>query len=504
MAEATCSFIKRNGSTMDVLIRETVDQDTLTQELQSMSVMTDITSMKQAEETLRIQAETDSLTGLLNRDGFTNVIHRYLEKSRQEGSQAAMIFLDLDRFKWVNDNLGHGAGDELLKSIGHRIQMVTRKGEYVGRFGGDEFAVVVQGHHASDRIVEISRAIMATVGEATYLRGREFKVAVSIGVSVYPDHADDALDLIKAADVAMYQRKNSGRNGFTVFNQRLGQHAGQFLEYEQLINQALANDWFELHLQPIINLENNRMTSMEALLRLNHPERGLIAPSEIIATAEKSSQILDIGDRVIDLAMQHLSDFKQIPHLVNCNLTVNFSAAQFLPGLPTKLASKFMQYGLQPEKLILEITETVLMQETENLVEIFDAIEQLGCTFALDDFGTGYSSLLYLNKFPVSMLKIDRSFVQMMAEESSEEFEKSKTETLVQGIIAMSHALDLQVVVEGIETKSDAARVSSMGADKAQGYYFSRPVPLEQLKGNEELTAGSPYMGPVRPIELRR
>nr|WP_321446037.1 EAL domain-containing protein [uncultured Cohaesibacter sp.] len=479
--EVTCAFRKRDGAIIDILIRETVDSDSLTGAQLALAVMTDITSMKQAQETLRVLAKTDSLTGLLNREGVSDMIHRGVEEARAKGSRMGLLFLDMDRFKWVNDNLGHGTGDELLQMVSNRITELTGEDEFVGRFGGDEFAVVVMGDNVSDRVEQLAKAIQRSLGESHNIHGHDFKVAVSIGIAIYPDHANSASELIKSADVAMYHCKNSGRNGYSLYDQQLGEYAGQFLETEQLITQALANDWFELYLQPIISIQEDRITGLEALLRLNHPEKGLMQPQAIIETAEKSTQILEVGERVIDLAFEHLATFQSIPVLKDCYLTVNLSAAQFLPGLPSKLASKFMQYGVPPEKLVLEITETVLMQEIEHLDAIFDAISTLGCRFALDDFGTGYSSLSYLNAFPVSILKIDRSFVRMMADEETHPVRAQKTQTLLQGIVAMTHELNLDVVIEGVETQEDAERVLCLAADMAQGYYFSKPVPISQF-----------------------
>ena len=488
-AEFTCQILAKDGSRMDMLIREAKDQDLIANKCSSLAVMTDITGLKQAEERLRIQAETDGLTGLLNRNGLTGSIDALLKTSLLAQEQTALLFLDMDRFKWINDNLGHRAGDDLLCTVASRLKSLAKPGEYVGRFGGDEFAIVLSGPDVRERVTALSEAIMVALNEPAHIEGRDFSVAVSIGIAFCPDHANNSADLIKAADVAMYDRKNSGRNGYTIFSPKLGQHAGKFLETEQLIKQALANDWFELHLQPIIQLDQGSISGMEALIRLRHPERGMISPIEFIPISEKTGQILDIGDKVIDLAVQHLNTFKTLPHLKDCYLAVNFSAAQFLPGLPAKLASKLMQNEIRPDKFVLEITESVLMQETENLIEIFDAIRDLGCHFALDDFGTGYSSLKYLNKFPVSILKIDRSFVLMMEQEAAMLHAPAKSQTLVQGIVAMSHALGLKVVVEGVETSEDADRLIGLGVDMGQGYYFARPQPIENYLEKDCLKA---------------
>ena len=484
--EIACSFQKRDGSLMDVLIRESIDHDALSNEALSLAVMTDVTSLKEAEEALRLQAETDSLTGLWNRGGFTKLVHDHVSRANEENTQTGIVFLDLDRFKWVNDNLGHMAGDELLQVVSTRLSSLSRPGEFVSRFGGDEFAILVHGPRTPDRVVDLSQRIMQSFDEPIDIHGRRIDVSVSIGISQYPDHAEGPDELIKTADVAMYHRKKSGRDGYTVFNRRLGQAAGRFLETEELIKEALDNDWFELHLQPIIELSSDRLSGFEALLRLNHPEKGLIPPTEIIATAEKSTRILDIGDRVVEMAMDHLETFQRVPFLRDCYIAVNFSAAQFLPGLPARLAGHFMERGLRPDRLVLEITETVLMQNPEGLSEIFDAIRDLGCRFALDDFGTGYSSLSYMSKFPVSIIKIDRSFVAMMAKEAQEE-DISKTQTLVEGIVAMSHRLGLRVVAEGIETDSDLTKLTDIGVDLGQGYCLSKPLPIDSFLPEEYL-----------------
>ncbi|MCT4656944.1 MAG: EAL domain-containing protein [Cohaesibacter sp.] len=480
-SETTCLFQRRDGSLFEVLIRESITQDGLSDDCLSLAVMTDISSLKRAEEALRLQATTDSLTGLLNRDGFAHHVKGFIDLSEQSEIETAMVFLDLDRFKWVNDNLGHTAGDELLKIVAGRLTNLVGPNQHVGRFGGDEFSILLQGSNAREDAVALSREIMKALSLPIDLHGHAFELTTSIGISIYPDHAQSADELIKTADVAMYHQKKSGRNGYCVFNRRLGRDAGRFLETEHQIIQALANDWFELHLQPIVNLQSNKIAGFEALLRLNHPEKGLLPPADIIATAEQTSHILEIGNLVIQQAIGHLKQFKDYPHLEDCYIAINLSAAQFLPGLPAKLASALMENDIQPNKLVLEITETVLMQSSSNLETIFSAIKELGCSFALDDFGTGYSSLSYMNKFPVDIVKIDRSFISMMASDNPDCQKAKKTQTLVEGILVMSHQLGLSVVAEGIETAPIATKLADLGTDLGQGYHFSRPLPIESF-----------------------
>jgi len=474
VSETTCVLLTKDGNPIDIIIRETSDCEDGDSEPQTLSVMTDVSSLKAAEAAMRALAQTDSLTGLLNRDGFNRQIDAKIEAANLSGGRVAVLFFDLDRFKWVNDNLGHSAGDFVLTTVTDRVTPLLEAGDQVCRFGGDEFAVLISGEDVDERAVGLARRINAVLSEPFELDSRRLTVSASIGISFFPDNAVNADDLLRTADVAMYSRKREGRNGYRVFNSELGREAGRYLEVEQYIADGLVNDWFELHFQPIVDLSNGRVAGFEGLLRLNHPEFGLIPPDEIIATAEQNGHILDIGDRVLDLGIRHLQRLNRDPRLRDAYVAINLSAAQFLPGLPAKIAGKLMQSGVNPKKLVLEITESVLMQQAPGLENLFDAIRALGCRFALDDFGTGYSSLSYMNRFPVDIVKIDRSFVQALGSDDDDANDE-RALALIEGILLLSHHLDLLVVAEGIETESQLARLRSMGVDAGQGFFLGKP-----------------------------
>lgn len=477
VSETTCVLLKKDGTPIDIMIRETFDCEDGDAAPQTLSVMTDVSSLKAAEAAMRELAQTDSLTGLLNRDGFNRQVDSKIETASLCDGRVAVLFFDLDRFKWVNDNLGHSAGDFVLTTVTDRVKPLLETGDQVSRFGGDEFAVLISGRDIDERAVELAKRINAALSEPFELDGRRLTVSASIGISFFPDNAENADDLLMTADVAMYSRKREGRNGYCVFNSRLGREAGRYLEVEQFIADGLANDWFELHFQPIVDLSSGRVAGFEGLLRLNHPEFGMIPPDEIIATAEQNGLILDVGDKVLDLGIRHLQRLNRDPRLNDAYVAINLSAAQFLPGLPAKIAGKLMQSGVNPKKLVLEITESVLMQQAPGLKNLFDAIRALGCRFALDDFGTGYSSLSYMNRFPVDIVKIDRSFVLALGA-GDDETNDDKALALIEGILLLSHQLDLRVVAEGIETEGQLNRLRSMGVDAGQGYFLGKPKPF--------------------------
>ncbi|MEM8814014.1 MAG: EAL domain-containing protein, partial [Pseudomonadota bacterium] len=478
VGETTCTFVKKDGATIDIMIREVADAEGAVSGSYSLSVMTDISGLKAAEAAIRRQAQTDPLTGLLNRAGFMDRLVSRIEECDQTGQSVAVLFFDLDRFKWVNDNLGHSAGDHVLETVTKRVRALLDETTSFGRFGGDEFSVLVSGPDSETRAIDLAGAINKVLCNPFELDGRRLSLSASIGISYYPSHAENADDLLRTSDVAMYQRKREGRNGFCLFNSQLGKQAGRFLDVEQAIVDGLANDWFDLHFQPIVHLKTGRTIGFEGLLRLNHPDEGLIPPDEVITTAEQNGSILEIGDRVIDLGLRQLERLSQDPELRDAYVAINLSAAQFLPGLPAKLAAKLMASTVDPSRLVLEITETVLLQQAPGLKDLFDAIRTLGCTFALDDFGTGYSSLSYLNRFPVDIIKIDQSFVAAMANDE-ENGSADKTNSLVEGIVVLAKKLNLQIVAEGVESADQARRLSAMGVDAGQGFGIGRPLPAD-------------------------
>lgn len=477
----TFSFRRKDGAFMDVLLTETRDFQEASGPVQSLSVMTDISKLKQAESQLKHQAQTDIVTGLLNRAGFAMHLDQAL-CSADDSTTIAVLFFDLDRFKWVNDNLGHPTGDEVLKIAAARVKALIREGDHFGRFGGDEFAVMLAGKNIRERTVALAKNINETLFQPISLADRAIQISASIGISFYPNNASDVENLLKTADVAMYRQKKDGRNGFCIYDEEFGTEAARQLEIEEIISEGLRRDWFKLFFQPVVDLDGLSIVGFEGLLRLMHPEKGIISPAQIFEVAELSSRSMEIGDRVLELACEALDSLSNDPHLHSASIAINLSADQFQPNLPEKIASHLAAHNLQPERLVLEITETILIQENPGLYEIFDDLITLGCSFSLDDFGTGYSSLSYINRFPVSTIKIDQSFVRDM-QNDSDVFRQNKTIALIEAIISLSNKLNFTVIAEGIETELQLEQLSAMGVDAGQGYLFSPARPIKEFAG---------------------
>lgn len=475
--KTTLSFRKKDGGYMDVLLTETRDVDDLSGVRQWLAVMTDISKLKEAELQIRKQAQTDVVTGLLNRAGFAVCLERSIAHA-EDGASIAVLFFDLDRFKWVNDNLGHQAGDEVLRVVAERVKPLLRRDDYFGRFGGDEFAITIAGDDIRERTVALAAHINKMVCAPIELDERTVQISASIGVSFYPENAGDVETLLKTSDVAMYRQKRDGRNGFCLYDAQFGAEAARQLEVESLISEGLKNDWFELYFQPIVDLVTQETVGFEGLLRLVHPELGIVQPTEFFTVAEQSGHVVEIGDRVIELGCEALRELDVEHGMPGAYVAINLAAAQFQPDLTAKIAHCLAERNVPPQRLVLEITENVLIQEKSGLIDIFDDLVALGCRFALDDFGTGYSSLSYINRFPVSTIKIDRSFISEM-ECHTGPAKQEKTIALIEGIVGLSQRLGFTVVAEGIETECQLARLVEMEIDNGQGYLFSPAEPLE-------------------------
>ncbi|WP_299471874.1 EAL domain-containing protein [uncultured Roseibium sp.] len=481
--EVTSVFQKADGSRLDVLITETKDFDDSSGGRRSLSVMTDISKLKAAEAKILRQARTDFLTGLLNREGFADRLNAAIENTDGE-ADIAVLFFDLDRFKWVNDNLGHFAGDRVLQSVTREVAQLLDEGDSFGRFGGDEFAIMLSCESTKKRAVELATKINRTLNRPIDLGGRTLQISASVGISFYPENAKSAEELLKASDVAMYRQKNSGRNGFCVFNEQFGKEAAQQLEVKEIISEALKNDWFELHFQPIVNLKSGAPVGFEGLLRLVHPERGVLPPLEYIRAAEQTGGILEIGDLVLELGLQALERLQSDSRWRSNYVALNFSAAQFLPDLPAKLDGKLSAHSIRPGQLVLEITETTLMQNSMGLDGLIEDIRQLGCAFALDDFGTGFSSLSYMNRFPVDIVKIDRSFINGLDAGNGSE-RSLKNSALIEAIVGLARKLNLSVIAEGIESQRQLECLIDLGVETGQGFLFGKAAPLDVLLSSE-------------------
>lgn len=496
--EFTSVFQKADGTRLDVLITEAKDFDDSSSGRRSLSVMTDISKLKAAEAEILRQARTDFLTGLLNREGFADRLNAAIE-SADDSVDIAVLFFDLDRFKWVNDNLGHFAGDRVLQSVTREIGHLLEEDDCFGRFGGDEFAIMLNCESAKKRAVELATKINRTLNRPIDLGGRTLQTSASVGISFYPENASSAEELLKASDVAMYRQKNSGRNGFCVFNEQFGREAAQQLEVKENISEALENGWFKLHFQPIVDLKSRSTIGFEGLLRLDHPEKGVLPPLEYIRAAEQTGGILEIGDLVLDLGLEALERMQSSSKWRSTYVALNFSAAQFLPDLPVKLAQKLAARAVDPESLVLEITETTLMQNSMGLDGLIEDIRGLGCSFALDDFGTGFSSLSYMNRFPVDTVKIDRSFIKGLDDASGSE-RNHKTSALIEAIVGLSRKLNLNVIAEGIECEAQLDRLIDIGVETGQGFLFGKAQPLDAFLALQP--QDRPEIVPVTDLKL--
>ncbi|MGI8510066.1 MAG: EAL domain-containing protein [Gemmatimonadaceae bacterium] len=451
------------------------------------AVIRDITQRKQLEEQLAYQAFHDSLTGLANRMLFRDRVDHALART-ERGGHVAVLFIDLDDFKTVNDSLGHGYGDALLSAVASRLLRATRGCDTVARLGGDEFAVLLEAMTSdSDADVVVGR-IMTSLELPILIDSREVLVSASVGVA--HAHAGETVDeLLRNADVAMYHAKDKGKGTATVFEPIMHKAAVDRLELGADLSHALERQQLFLVYQPIIDLENGGIQGVEALARWQHPVRGIIPPLTFIPIAEESGTILRIGQWVLETACQQLVDWDregswalgelggQIDSRVPLSVNVNVSARQLQdPALVGNVAAVLVRTGIKPDRLVLEITETVVMQNTKATLETLCALKALGVRLAIDDFGTGYSSLSYLQQFPIDILKIDKTFVDGMVNGGSE---AALTET----IVALGKALQMRLVAEGVEGSAQRDRLRALGCSSAQGYLFARPLSPTQLSG---------------------
>lgn len=435
---------------------------------------TDITERVQLEVQLRHQAFHDPLTNLANRVLLADRIGHALARSERSRDEVAVILFDLDGFKTVNDSLGHSVGDLLLQKVSERLSANLRSGDTAARLGGDEFAVLVEGGDAFSRGRVLADRLITALGSPLSLPGREVVVKASFGLAVPdPDHATSAEELLRNADVAMYRAKAAGKGGLAIFEAHMHAAALARLELDAELRSALAQNQFVLHYQALVGLPHWRLEGVEALIRWNHPTRGLLAPAEFITVAEETGQVVEIGQWVLDTACSQLAAWQVSGG--PARMSVNLSARQLTsPGFIDGVAAALAASGADPTRLTLELTESLLMSDTVTVQSVLDALRRLGVRIALDDFGTGYSSLSYLHKFPIDSLKVDKSFVDGLGTSEGDA-------SVVAGIVGLASALGLIVVAEGVETAVQAQMLAELGCEMAQGFFFGRPMPAEDL-----------------------
>ncbi len=411
---------------------------------------------------------TDDLTGLGNRRSFTAEI----EGTVGDGQPCALLMIDLDQFKELNDTLGHHVGDELLRGVGPRLSATMRPGDVVARLGGDEFGVLIKDADTETATVAAGR-LRAALGRPYALAGISLHVGASIGIAVFPEHAQDASTLLRHADVAMYEAKR-GRTGHGVYASDGDHHSRDRLELAGEMRHALANDELTLHYQPVADLATGKLVGVEALVRWRHPERGLLAPGAFLPAIEQTELMRELSRRVLAMAICQAGAWFRLDR--PWRVAANLSATDLLDNaLVGDVSSLLRRYGTPAGRLTLEVTESVLMTDPARAIEMLGELRRLGVQLALDDFGTGWSSLTHLQRMPVHEIKIDRSFVAAMATEAS-------SAAIVSSTVDLAHALGLRVVAEGIEDEATWRRLRDVGCDAAQGYYLSRPLPAAEFE----------------------
>ncbi len=477
--------VTRNGEERIIAWHNSVLRDKRGTIIGTLSSGVDITERRRAEEQIRILAYYDGLTGLPNRSFYRELLVRAITHAERHKEKMAVVFIDLDFFKRINDTLGHSVGDQLLRVAAERLTKCVRRSDtvarswedegtdVVSRLGGDEFIVVLSELAHNQDAARVANRILAELSRPFTLSGHEVIVSASIGIALYPADGKDAESLLKNADVAMYHAKNQGRNAYQFYTHSMNESAMERLTLENELRKALERDEFQLYYQPKLNLKNRKIVGLEALLRWKHPERGLVSPGKFIPVAEEAGLIVPIGEWVIRAACSQNRAWQKAGHKP-VGIAVNLSGRQFEHRQLIETVTRALQDAdLDPRYLALEITESAIMKNPEKASTMLQQLKTMGIPISIDDFGTGYSSLSYLKRFPVDELKIDRSFIMNIAANTDDA-------AIAGAIIAMAHSLKLNVVAEGVETEEQLAFLKSLGCDEAQGFLFGKPMPAEE------------------------
>lgn len=439
----------------------------------------DISDRKASEARIESLAYYDGLTGLPNRTLFQDRLGRALEVAERREEWVAILFVDLDRFKPINDTLGHAAGDVMLKEVARRLRSCIRESDTVARMGGDEFTLLLTGLKTREAAmrggIQVAEKILAGLAPAFFLQDREFFISASIGIALYPQDGAEGSSLLQCADTAMYHAKSLGKNNFQFYQADMNARALERLSLESDLRRALQDDAFTLHYQPQFDCRSRVLTGTEALLRWHHPTLGDVSPAMFIPVAEEIGLVSALGDWVLDRACRQMAQWHDAGY-PQPRMAINLSARQFTDGrrLADKVKEVLMRYRLDPGCLELELTESILLQDVEETMQTLADLKKLGVHIAVDDFGTGYSSLNYLKDFPIDTLKIDRTFINAMKI-------GSRDAHLAQAIVAMGRSLQLRVIAEGVETAEQLALLETFGCDEVQGFFLGRPMPAEEL-----------------------
>jgi len=438
-------------------------------------VFTDISQLKQDKARLEFLAQHDALTRLPNRTLFEDRLQEALNRAHRHTSTVGLFFIDLDRFKDINDSLGHAVGDQLLQAVADRLKGCVRETDTVARLSGDEFTVLLDELRKSSDAAVAAEKLLAVLAQPFTLSGHELFISGSIGISCYPDDGNDTQTLLKNADAAMYRAKESGRNTYQFFSAEMNAHALEKLVMTNSLRLALERNEFVLHYQPVVDLATGKFNALEALVRWKHPELGMVPPVRFIPLAEESGLIVPIGEWVLKNACAQMKAW-QTDGIAPQRMAVNLSARQFKQkDLTQRIVAILDETGLAPQCLELELTESMVMQDPAEAEKVLDQLHKMGISLAIDDFGTGYSSLSYLKQFPIDFLKIDRSFVRGTPDNPDDV-------AITRAIIALAKSLDLWVIAEGVETEQQLAFLKAEGCEEAQGYLLSKPISTEELE----------------------
>ncbi len=440
---------------------------------QYVAILTDISERKAQEEKIHYQAYYDGLTGLPNRSLLMDRVEHDLQIAKRKGHQSGLLFIDLDRFKRVNDTMGHEVGDQLLQEVAERLKIIIRSSDTISRFGGDEFVIYLTDISGPSDVAHVAEKIVDALSQPFDLNGFEVFTGASVGIALAPVDAMRPDDLLRLADLAMYKAKESGRNQYHFFARKMQDKINRRVMLEHLIRKGLEKNEFEIYYQPIVDCRSNTLFGLEALARWTHPDEGMISPVEFIPVAEESGLIAPLGEWVLTRACTDLVDIHH--HCEGVHLSVNVSSRQYPLGFDAECVKRILDdTGIMGHDLSLEITESILLDDDPDILSWLNGFRALGVGLSIDDFGTGYSSLSYLKRFPIDYLKIDQAFVASLNTDDD-------STPLVGAIIAMARSLNMKIIAEGVELKTQLDTIESLSCHYVQGYYFAKPMPKDQL-----------------------
>lgn len=444
-------------------------------ELESIrySMVDSFTKLEKEKKDLFLMARTDSLSGLANRNYLNEFLEILIPTAKRKNSEFAFLFLDLDNFKTINDSLGHHIGDELLINVSDVLKKVLRPNDFIARVGGDEFVLIIQDFKSNLELTNIIKRVQEQLSKPWLIQTNPISTTCSVGIAIFPKDGQDIISLMKNADIAMYEAKKHGRNTYHFFTEELNDAVLRIINLDKEMRNALKNNNYKLFYQPKVCIETSKIIGAEALIRWIHPEKGFIAPSEFIPLAEENDFILKLGDWIINEALNQHLDWKSKG--IDIAISINISAKQFLKkDFAENLIKKIEEKSIIPNKIILEITEYILIDNSNKVYSSLKKLHDFGIKISLDDFGTGYSSLSYLRKYPIDYLKIDKSFVDETYSKNGKIF--------IETIVKMGQMLNMKIVAEGVENSNQVEYLKSISCDLYQGYYFSKPLSAKDFE----------------------